>query len=155
MAVGVWNEINVARRHSRRLIAAVGESIRVFFPENVGMTSRCLWGLLVLVSALSDHGVAQDVYRLPNGPLPIAPPAAAQQLNEFDRTMIREMQDRGAVGAAVAVTRFGRLVYTRGFGYADLETSEPVQPTSLFRIGSMSKPITAVAVLQLVCNGSP
>ncbi|NQT12704.1 MAG: beta-lactamase family protein [Planctomycetes bacterium] len=64
--------------------------------------------------------------------------------------MIREMQDRGAVGAAVAVTRFGRLVYTRGFGYADLETSEPVQPTSLFRIGSMSKPITAVAVLQLV-----
>jgi len=87
---------------------------------------------------------------LPDGPLPITPAAAAQQLNEFDRTMIREMQDRGAVGGALAVTRLGKLVHARGFGYADLEKKEPVQPTSLLRIGSISKTFTAVAVLQLV-----
>jgi len=80
----------------------------------------------------------------------MSPPAAAHELNAFDRMMLREMQDRGAVGAALAVTRFGKMVYARGFGYADLEKKEPVQPTSRFRIASMSKPITAVAVLQLV-----
>jgi N-acyl-D-amino-acid deacylase len=50
----------------------------------------------------------------------------------------------------LAVTDQGRLVYARGFGLADTETGRVVMPTSLFRIASVSKPITAVAVLQLV-----
>ena len=41
-------------------------------------------------------------------------------------------------------------MYARGFGYADLATQQQVEPDSLFRIASISKPITAVAVLQLV-----
>jgi len=114
------------------------------------MTPKCLHSFLIIVAVLGNQAVAQEVYRLPDGPIPIRPPAEAHQLNDFDRTMLREMENRGAVGAAIAVTRFGRMVYARGFGYADLEKKEPVQPTSLFRIGSMSKPITAVAVLQLV-----
>lgn len=114
------------------------------------MLSTRLLGLLVLVSLLLSRSAAEEVYRIPDGPLPIRPPAEKQELNEFDRTMLREMQDRGAVGAAIAVTRAGKLVYARGFGYADLQDNVPVQPTSLFRIASISKTITAVAVLQLV-----
>jgi N-acyl-D-amino-acid deacylase len=53
-------------------------------------------------------------------------------------------------GAALAVARNGRLLYARGFGYADLEKKEPVQPDSLFRIASVSKPLTSAAILQLV-----
>jgi N-acyl-D-amino-acid deacylase len=49
--------------------------------------------------------------------------------------------------------RHGRLIYARGFGLADIEADEPVRPDSLFRIASVSKPITAVAVLQLVEQG--
>jgi N-acyl-D-amino-acid deacylase len=45
------------------------------------------------------------------------------------------------------------MVYARGFGYADVESREPVQPQSRFRIASISKPITAVAVMQLVEQG--
>jgi N-acyl-D-amino-acid deacylase len=56
-------------------------------------------------------------------------------------------------GGAVAVTDQGRLVHAVGYGYADIATREPVQPTSLFRIASLSKPITAVAILQLVERG--
>lgn len=119
------------------------------------MTPKCFRSFLVFIAVLGSQAVAQEVYQLPDGPLPTRPPAEAHQLNDFDKTMLREMENRGAVGAVIAVTRFGKLVYARGFGYADLEKKEPVQPTSLFRIGSMSKPITAVAVLQLVCNGSP
>ncbi|HEV3022184.1 MAG TPA: serine hydrolase domain-containing protein, partial [Pirellulales bacterium] len=55
-------------------------------------------------------------------------------------------------GAALAVTHRGQLVYARGFGYAD-GAKEPVKPASLFRIASISKPITAVAVLQLIEHG--
>jgi N-acyl-D-amino-acid deacylase len=56
-------------------------------------------------------------------------------------------------GAALAVTRKGRLVYARGFGFADVERQVPVARTDLFRIASVSKPFTAVAIMQLVDNG--
>ncbi|MCP3694044.1 MAG: beta-lactamase family protein, partial [Planctomycetaceae bacterium] len=56
-------------------------------------------------------------------------------------------------GASLAVTRAGKLVYARGFGYADLAKKQPVQPGSQFRVASLSKPITAVAILQLVDQG--
>lgn len=71
-------------------------------------------------------------------------------LASLDEAMTAFMQKHKAPGAALAVSKNGRLVYARGFGYADVEAKQPVQPASLFRIASISKPITAVAVLQLV-----
>ena len=63
------------------------------------------------------------------------------------------MREHKPPGAALAVAYHGRLVYARGFGYADLEKHEPVRPASLFRIASVSKPFTAAAVMQLVEQG--
>jgi N-acyl-D-amino-acid deacylase len=56
-------------------------------------------------------------------------------------------------GGQLAIVRHGKLVYARGFGWADREAKAPVQPDSLFRIASVSKPITAVAILKLVDQG--
>ncbi len=56
-------------------------------------------------------------------------------------------------GAAIAIVRDGRLVLARGYGLANVENEEPVEPDSLFRIASISKPITAAATLQLVEEG--
>ncbi len=56
-------------------------------------------------------------------------------------------------GGAAAVSQEGRIVYSRGFGWADVAKNEPVQPDSLFRIASISKPITAAAVLRLYEQG--
>lgn len=70
-------------------------------------------------------------------------------LSELDRLMTRFMAQYGVVGGALAVTKDGRLVYARGFGFADTETNQPAQPDSLFRIASISKPLTAVAALKL------
>ena len=53
-------------------------------------------------------------------------------------------------GAAVAITKDGRLVYAAGFGHANRETGEEAGPTSLFRIASVSKPVTSTAVLKLI-----
>ena len=74
-------------------------------------------------------------------------------LVSLDQLMRSFIRDNGLPGAALAVAQEGRLVYARGFGYADAERTERVQPDSLFRIASISKPITAVAVLQLVDQG--
>jgi uncharacterized protein (TIGR03437 family) len=56
-------------------------------------------------------------------------------------------------GAALAVSRNGALVYARGFGYANTASANSVQPDSLFRIGSVSKTFTAIAVMELVEQG--
>jgi N-acyl-D-amino-acid deacylase len=63
------------------------------------------------------------------------------------------MKKWGIPGGAIAVVKDGRLVLARGYGYSDATTKEPVAPDALFRIASVSKPITAVAVLQLAEQG--
>ena len=52
-------------------------------------------------------------------------------------------------GGAVALVYDERLVMAEGYGLADRENSQPVTPESLFRIASVSKPITAVAIFKL------
>lgn len=70
--------------------------------------------------------------------------------DSFDEVMTEFMGARSIPGGALAVTRNGKLVLARGYGYADVEAEKLVQPTSLFRIASVSKPFTAVALLRLL-----
>jgi CubicO group peptidase (beta-lactamase class C family) len=77
----------------------------------------------------------------------------SEELKPFNDLMNSFMKKHKIPGGALAVTKDGRLIFARGFGYADVEAKIPVQPTSLFRIASLSKPITAVAVMQLIEKG--
>jgi len=74
-------------------------------------------------------------------------------LVSFDELMRKFVRENNIPGAALAVAKNGRMVYARGFGYADREKNKHVQPESLFRIASISKPLTAVAIMQLVEKG--
>ncbi len=70
----------------------------------------------------------------------------------------RYMNDYGVPGLAVAIARHGsmsqsHLSYVQGFGVADPNTGEPVTPAHLFRIASVSKPITSVAIFTLIERG--
>lgn len=56
-------------------------------------------------------------------------------------------------GLAVAVAMDGKIVWSEAFGYADLETKKPVTTTTRFRIGSVSKPLTAAGLVLLVQRG--
>jgi N-acyl-D-amino-acid deacylase len=56
-------------------------------------------------------------------------------------------------GGAVALVKDGELVMAEGYGLADKEGKVPATPQSLFRIASLSKPVTAVAVLKLFEEG--
>ena len=56
-------------------------------------------------------------------------------------------------GATLAIAKDGELVYARGFGNADLAGTEPTQPHHMFRIASVSKSITSIAIMKLVEQG--
>jgi N-acyl-D-amino-acid deacylase len=79
--------------------------------------------------------------------------AEVPELSVLDATILRCMNEHNLPGASLAVTKNGRLLYARGFGWADLQALTPVQPNALFRIASVSKPVTAVAILKLVQEG--
>ena len=57
------------------------------------------------------------------------------------------------VGLSVAVARGDRLIVDRGYGIADLEWNAPVDASTIFRIGSMTKQFTAAAILRLAEEG--
>jgi N-acyl-D-amino-acid deacylase len=74
-------------------------------------------------------------------------------MEAWDQFMTSLMARWNMPGAQLAVTQHGRLVLARGYGLASRERNEPVQPASLFRIASITKPITAAAILKLVEQG--
>jgi CubicO group peptidase (beta-lactamase class C family) len=70
-------------------------------------------------------------------------------------SMIESFMDKwGIVGASVAITKDEKLLYAKGFGYADKETRTDVDTRHLFRIASVSKLITATAIMKLVESDS-
>lgn len=56
-------------------------------------------------------------------------------------------------GLSVGIVHNGKFIYKRGFGFADVESRMPATPMTRYRIASISKTFTAVAVLQLVEKG--
>lgn len=69
------------------------------------------------------------------------------------RTAARLREAQGIPGVSVAVGVGGEVVYAEGFGWAGVEKKSPVLPGTKFRIGSVSKPLTSVAVGRLVQEG--
>lgn len=106
----------------------------------------------VYLAAMMAPPTSAQQFHIPEGDLPISGGECAE-LASFDRLMRQFLAEHHVPGAALAVAKDGRLVYARGFGYADLAEKTPVEPTALFRVASVSKPITAVAVMQLVEQG--
>jgi len=73
-------------------------------------------------------------------------------LADADRLAIETLNEHTLSGLAVGVVSDGELVYARGFGIAEAP-GRAVTPDTVFRIGSISKTFTAVAVMQLVEEG--
>ena len=67
--------------------------------------------------------------------------------------LIQESYAPTKPGAAVIVVREGEVIYRKGQGMANLEFGIPIEPDMVFRIGSMTKQFTAVAILMLVDQG--
>ncbi len=75
------------------------------------------------------------------------------ELVNFDTAMQSLISHYDVSGGQLAITYHGRLVYNRGFGYADTATHLLVQPDNIFRLASVSKQITSVAIMHLMEQG--
>lgn len=73
-----------------------------------------------------------------------------QEFSSFETTINRFINHWGVAGASVAISKDNELIYAKGFGYANREVEELMQPYHLLRVASVSKLITAVAAMKLV-----
>jgi N-acyl-D-amino-acid deacylase len=71
----------------------------------------------------------------------------------LDKAVVSVISRHGIPGASLAIAKDGKLLFARGYGWANLATEEPVRPDTLFGVASLSKSITGVAVLKLVEQG--
>ena len=99
--------------------------------------SRCGPRIVCLLFVLAGISVAQG-----GG---LAPPTRQKLETEIQKFMAA----KSIPGLSVAIVKNGNFVWANGFGMADLENSVPATPQTLYRLASVSKPITAVAALQL------
>ena len=114
-------------------------SDRKTFVHKVGQGARILvWASVLVAAILPAFSAAlsyEDAIRVGRG-----------AIKAF-------MQVSGAVGVSVSVGMRGRILWSEDFGYADLENKVPVGPRSRFRLGSVSKMLTAAAVARLHQEG--
>jgi CubicO group peptidase (beta-lactamase class C family) len=96
-------------------------------------------GRETIMSLLKEKGAKTDL------PLP--------GLEKFISNVFKNVQQGTVPGAAVLVAQNGDIIYQNGFGYADVGNKIPVTPDFKFRIGSISKQFTAVAILKLQEEG--
>jgi len=89
--------------------------------------------------------------------LAVAPQAvsqiAPQQAQAINGLLSSYVSDHHVPGLSVAVVDGGRVLLTQGYGFADVENSVPATADTVYRIASISKPVTATAAMKLVEAG--
>jgi CubicO group peptidase (beta-lactamase class C family) len=78
---------------------------------------------------------------------------ASENTDLLDKSFSRFREQNHIKGLAVAIVKNERLIFAKGYGYADEEAKILASPEQLFRIASVSKLVTAIAVMKLVENG--
>jgi serine beta-lactamase-like protein LACTB, mitochondrial len=101
-------------------------------------TSSLIAVLVLLVAAVQ----AQQTQGLPD-----------DKLEKIEKAITAQMSRLGIPGLSVAVVVDHKLRWSNGYGLADVENFVPAKATTAYRLGSISKPITAAAVMQLVERG--
>jgi CubicO group peptidase (beta-lactamase class C family) len=71
------------------------------------------------------------------------------RLDRIDTILSRYVEEEKIAGVHGVVSRHGETVYSKCFGHRDREVGQPIEPGTIYRIYSMSKPITSVAAMML------
>ena len=95
-------------------------------------------GAWLLASLLVANGAAAQTGTL-----------AAEKQARIENAISKFMTESHTPGVSAAVVQDGELVWSAGFGMADLENSVPATSNTLYRLGSISKPLTATAAMAL------
>src|SRR5919202_439465 len=78
---------------------------------------------------------------------------STERLRRIHEAMQRHIDASDISGAVTLVARRGRVVHYQAHGLMDIETNRAMQPDAIFRIASMTKPVTGVAVLMMMEEG--
>ncbi|HUR00244.1 MAG TPA: serine hydrolase domain-containing protein, partial [Gemmatimonadaceae bacterium] len=128
--------------------------MRSFIPGSIARSTIPLLCLALLISCSGERATAPVSPPVTIGPQQIPITGAGMPgLEPFENSVANIMSKYGIPGGAFALVRDGKLIYARGFGYADLENKTPVQPDARFRIASVSKMLTSAAIMKLVEEG--
>ena len=118
----------------------------------------CVSALLFLICAAFDSEIsAASAASAGSSPDDRHPPREREpfvqgELGERIRAYLNAVEERGFSGSIIAA-RDGRVVAALGAGCADLERTTPNTPATLFEIASVTKPLTATAVIRLAQDG--
>ena len=123
------------------------------------MTRRALFLAALATSLLAACGGSGDDAAPPAANVVLAPVSTlgvgvtqtAQP--EVDQYMQAQLVEQRIPGSTLVVVREGKVVYSKGYGYADREAARPVKPEDRFEIGSISKSFAATAIMLLVEEG--
>jgi CubicO group peptidase (beta-lactamase class C family) len=75
------------------------------------------------------------------------------ELDVFDQAMLRFMQERSIKAGTLAISKDGRVIFSRGYGYGDPQLRTALAPNALMRIASVDKPVTNAAIKTLIRQG--
>jgi CubicO group peptidase (beta-lactamase class C family) len=78
------------------------------------------------------------------------PPTDAEVAAAADKLAAEALSETGAAGLSVAVARNGKVIFSKGYGLAEVEHDVPANRDSMFRMGSITKQFTAAAIMRLV-----
>ncbi len=106
--------------------------------------------IAIAAAAIGAAGAAVGFAQPPDMPVT---GVAGPGLERFDAVMKKVLLRYEVPGGSLAIARQGKLVLARGYGYSNVRTGKPIEPTSLFRLASVSKSLTAAAILRLVEEG--
>jgi CubicO group peptidase (beta-lactamase class C family) len=97
-----------------------------------------------------------QVSRILRHPIPASSPVGLQdeRIERIGRVVRDQMRKKAIPGVSIAVVDEGQLVWAQGFGWRDVGHRLPVDTETQFQAGSISKPVTALGVLQLAASGT-
>ena len=111
-------------------------------------TNRILVYILFL-SVLTVPAISQDFQMVE----PETVGLSTERLSRIDRVMEKHIAERKIAGAVTLVARYGKIAYLGAYGMMDVQAEKPMQRDTIFRIASMTKQITSVAVMMLYEEG--
>jgi D-alanyl-D-alanine carboxypeptidase len=71
-------------------------------------------------------------------------------IDAIDQNVSQFMTNYHVPALSIAITKDDKLVYAKSYGFADMENNQPAQNNNLFRLASLSKQITSVAIMRLI-----
>jgi CubicO group peptidase (beta-lactamase class C family) len=111
---------------------------------------KCILLLSVLlIGTLAISVNAKD----PKAAIPETLGLSSERLARLDKAMQEDIDQKKTGGIVVLIARHGTIAYHKAFGMADIESGKKMQTDSLFRLYSMTKPVTSVALLTLYEEG--